>query len=349
MKKLKRILVLVLTLAIGFLVAACGNSDTSKTSDSDEQGELKTIRIGSPTADATALLENGGLALNLGYLEEELEKAGYKAEYTGFGQGGTAVNEALVSDQIDIAFIGDVPSVIAKSNGHDVQVVAALNTEAEMGIVVGNDTGIKSISDLKGKRVVVSFGTVNDVYLTELLEANGLTIDDVELINDIANGATLVATKDADAVTSTGAGIYQMQNAGVGTILTSSREDTSLSAQFFIYGNTSFITENGDAIKAIIRALIRAKDTANNDPDTAYAAIATDERPADVVEQIYPREVGFDMFDPYLTQESRDKYDTMARILFDNEVIKSEVKAEDIFNTEYLDAVYEELGLDIPS
>lgn len=360
MSKQKRIFTLLITAAIGFGTVGCGStgasssdniSDSAASSDSDatSEVELKTIKIGSPTADATLLNENAGLALNFGYLEEELGNAGYQAEYFGFGQGGTAVNEALASEQIDIAFVGDVPSVIAKSNGLDIEVVASLNVDAEMGIVVGNNAGIESVSDLKGKKVVAAFGTTTYVYLVNLLTTNGLSIDDVEVINDIANGATLVASGDADAVISSGAGIYQFQNAGIGTILTSSRENTDLSSQFFAYGNTSYISENSDAIEAIIKALIRSKDSANEDPDAVYAVLESEDKPADVVEQIYPREIGFDMFDPYLTQTSRDKFDVTSQILFDNGIITTEVKADDLFTTEYLDTVYTELGLDIPS
>ncbi|MFQ9515869.1 MAG: ABC transporter substrate-binding protein [Eubacterium sp.] len=354
MKKIKRILAVLLAVTLILGTAGCGNTkESNNTSDSEktssESGELKTIRIGSPTADATALNENAGLALNFGYLEEELKKAGYKAEYTGFGQGGTAVNEALASNQLDFGFVGDIPPIVAQSNGLNIQVVASLNTASELGIVVGNKSGIKSVSDLKGKKIVAGFGTVTYVYLVNLLKKNNMSIDDVEVINDIANGATLVASGDADAVISSGIGIYMFQNAGIGEILTSSREDSSLSAQYFAYGNTSFIKENSEAVKAIIRALVRSKEKANSDPDAAYKALATEERPAAVLEQAYPRDIGFDIFDPYLTKTSRDKYEATSQILFDNKIITSKVKAENIFNTEYLDEVYKELGLDIPS
>lgn len=350
MKKIKRILAAAAAVVIGVIGAGCGNSSNSSGSSGNTSGgELKAVRIGSPTADATQLVENAGLALNLGYIDEELEKVGYKAEYIGFGQGGTAVNEALSSSQIDLAFIGDIPPLIAKSNGLDIKVVSSLNSKAEMGIVAGNNSGISTVSDLKGKKVVAAFGTVTYVYLINLLEENGLSIDDVEVINDIANGATLVASGDADAVVSTGAGIYQFQNAGIGKVLASSRDNTDISAQFFLCGNTGYINDNSEAIKAIIKALIRSKDTANADPDAAYKVLESADKPASVVEQIYPREIGFDMFDPYLTKDAYEKLNKTSEILTDSKVITKEVKAEEIITTEYLDAVYKELGLDIPS
>ena len=203
MKKKSMILSAILVTVLAF--TGCGNTQTNTsntTSDTDgsQQSNEKVIRIGSPTTDGTQLVENAGLAYKLGYLDEELEKVGYKAEYVGFAQGGTAINEAFASGQLDVAFVGDVPEIIAKSNGLEVELFANLNSEAEMGIVAGKNSGIKKPTDLKGKKVVAAYGTVTHVYLNNLLQANGLSLDDVEVINDIANGGTLVASGNADAV-----------------------------------------------------------------------------------------------------------------------------------------------------
>ena len=93
--------------------AQANNADTGSSSDT-QKSEEKIIKIGSPTTDGTQLVENAGLAYRLGYLDEELEKAGYKAQYIGFAQGGTAINEAFASGQLDVAFVGDIPEIIAK-------------------------------------------------------------------------------------------------------------------------------------------------------------------------------------------------------------------------------------------
>ncbi len=345
MKTFVKLISAVMAIAAVLSLAACSAGATGGGSTA----ESKVVRIGTPAADASQLVENAGVAYGLGYLDEELEKVGYKAEYYGFGQGGTAINEALVSNQLDLAFVGDIPSIIAKSNGLDIQIVASLNTSAEMGILAGKNSGIKSVADLKGKKVVVAFGTTTYVYMVNLLNANGMSINDVELINDIANGATLVASGDADAVVSTGVGLYLFAAGGIGDIINTSKTDPSLSSQFFVYGNTKYISANGEAIEAIIRALIRSRDKAAEDPLAAQNAIVTDDRPLPIVQQIYPAELGFDMFEPYLTSEVAEKYDSTVSILLDGGILAKRIGAADIFNTEYLDAVYKELGRSIPS
>lgn len=349
MGKFRKILALALTVALTFSLAGCGSEkDTADTSSSGSSTELKEVRIGIPAADATGIIENAGIAEKLGYMDEELEKVGYKAVYTGFGQGGTAINEAISSKQIDVAFEGDIPPIIGFSNGLNLKLFASLNSEAEMGIVVGKNSGIQSVQDLKGKKIVAAFGTVTYVYLVKLLEAYDLSIDDVEVINDIANGATLVASGDADAVVSTGTGVYQFQGAGIGEILTSSNEDTALSAQFFAVGDGDFLSENEEAAKAIVRALLRSKDEITANPEDTYAAMESDDYAAELWAQIYPASNGFDKFEPYMADSTIDKFNKTCEILKTAETIKTDVTANDMYDNTYTSAVYEELGLDIP-
>ena len=319
--------------------AQANNADTGSSSDT-QKSEEKIIKIGSPTTDGTQLVENAGLAYRLGYLDEELEKAGYKAQYFGFAQGGTAINEAFASGQLDVAFVGDIPEIIAKSNGLEVELFANLNSEAEMGIVAGKNSGIKKPADLKGKKVVAAYGTVTYVYLNNLLQANGLSLDDVEVINDIANGGTLVASGNADAVVSTGTGVWQMSHSGVGDILTTSQGDADLSSQFFAMGRTNYLKENKVAAEAIIQALQRAKEYITQNPEKAYEALATSDNPKELYENIYPKESGFDNLDPQIKEEQAERMNSLAKFLLENGTISKDVDAKSAINNEY----YEEAG-----
>lgn len=353
MIKINKAIALLLVASISTVFAGCGASTASNNQATEqtvsESSEIKKIRIGSPTADATALVENAGFALSLGYIDEELKAVGYEAEYVGFGQGGTAINEALASDQVDAAFVGDVPSIIGRSNGLDIEVVANLNNASGMGIIVSNDSDITSPQELKGKKIVTAFGTVTYIYLIRLLEQYGLTVNDVEIINDIANAGPLLAAGDADAAVSTRSGLFSYQSAGVGKILVTSNEDTDTktSSQFYFYANKKYVDENEDAIKAIIRALIRSEETANTDPDATYTALANDEKDAATWEAIYPREEGFDFFEPYITEADKEYYDSTVKYLLDMEIISNEIHAADFFTNKYTEEVYKELGKEI--
>ena len=204
--------------------------------------------------------------------------------------------------------------------------------------MAGKNSGIKKPTDLKGKKVVAAYGTVTHVYLNNLLQANGLSLDDVEVINDIANGGTLVASGNADAVVSTGTGVWQMSNSGVGDILTTSQGDAELSSQFFAMGRISYLKDNPDAAEAIIRALRKSKEYIEQNPEKAYETLATSDNPKELYEKIYPKELGFDNFGPQIKQEQIDRLNSLAEFLLGNGTISESVDAKSVINNDYYEA-----------
>ena len=67
-------------------------------------------------------------------------------------------------------------------------------------IVVLQDSDIQNISDLKGRKVGYSVAGFEDVLLASVLEANGLTLKDVTLINVNFSLSPAVMSKQVDAV-----------------------------------------------------------------------------------------------------------------------------------------------------
>ena len=67
-------------------------------------------------------------------------------------------------------------------------------------IVVLKDSDIQRISDLKGRKVGYSIAGFEDVLLAAVLESNGLTTDDVELVNVNFSLSPAVMSGQVDAV-----------------------------------------------------------------------------------------------------------------------------------------------------
>ena len=78
-----------------------------------------------------------------------MKKAGYKLEFTFFAGGGPSLNEALVSDELDVVTCGDLPAFVGKSNGVDTTLIASVNANLQYGIVVA--VADDKIQDAKDK------------------------------------------------------------------------------------------------------------------------------------------------------------------------------------------------------
>lgn len=335
--KLKRILAAVIAGALMIGLAGCGagSSGTADNGSAASSTTLKKVVIGTGGTEGL-LQENALLAQNLGYIEEELEKAGYYPEYQAFAQAGPAINEALASGSVDIATYGDFPGITAVSNGVDIKVVASANTNMSYGILASKASGITSVADLKGKNVCVGFGTVPYKYFVKILKANGLTTEDVNMINTSTDGPTMIASGDADAIVSAYYAILlQQQGLKDTTIIDNTLDDTSYSTDYVTVARTDYIEENRDAVVAFIKALERAYEYAQENPEDAQKQLATESLTLPIIQEVYS-DISFAYFNPDFTEDFETKLRDSIDFLNENGLTGSQVTYEEIVDDSIL-------------
>ncbi|MFB8339703.1 ABC transporter substrate-binding protein [Brucella cytisi] len=135
-----------------------------------------------------------------GFIADEFKGTNTKVEFTYFTGTGPAINEALSNGQLDFASYGAVPNTIGKANGLDTVLIASYGGTTIFG-AARPDLDIKSIADLKGKRVAIQKATIIHWALIQALKNAGLTESDVTII-DLKNADQLaaIAAKSVDAV-----------------------------------------------------------------------------------------------------------------------------------------------------
>jgi sulfonate transport system substrate-binding protein len=124
-----------------------------------------------------------GLAYTRGLIEQEFKKDGVKVEWVFFKGAGPATNEALTNKQIDFAFQGDLPSLVGRAGGLQTRLIALGGLRSHVYLAVPPDSPIKSVKDLKGKRVGLSIGTNLQMPVDRILAANGLSERDLRIVN----------------------------------------------------------------------------------------------------------------------------------------------------------------------
>jgi sulfonate transport system substrate-binding protein len=135
-----------------------------------------------------------------GFIADEFKGTNTKVEFTYFTGTGPAINEALSNGQLDFASYGAVPNTIGKANGLDTVLIASYGGTTIFG-AARPDLDIKSIADLKGKRVAIQKATIIHWALIQALKNAGVTESDVTII-DLKNADQLaaIAAKSVDAV-----------------------------------------------------------------------------------------------------------------------------------------------------
>lgn len=114
---------------------------------------------------------------------------------------GPPLLEALGAGRLDYGYSGNAPPVFAQAARAPILYVAVQPAHGEnVGIVVPQDSGLKTLADLRGKKVAVAKGSSGHDLLVAALESGGLAYADIKPVYLVpADAASAFATGAIDA------------------------------------------------------------------------------------------------------------------------------------------------------
>lgn len=193
---------------------------------------------------------------------------------------GADINTAFIAGELDFAAIGSSPVARGLSEPLNIpyQVAFLLDVADENEALIARDgTGISSIADLRGKRIATPFASTSHYSLLAALEQNGLTPNDVQLI-DLQPQPILAAWErgDIDAAYVWLPSLDQLRQSG--TQLISSRELAAGGKPTLDLGvvSSAFAEANPDAVDIWRQQEARALNVIHDQPDDAAKAISAE-------------------------------------------------------------------------
>ncbi|MBR4554502.1 MAG: ABC transporter substrate-binding protein [Ruminococcus sp.] len=133
---------------------------------------------------------------------------------------GVDQNTAFAAGEIDFSSMGNIPAVTGASNGIGTKILGVNYLyDDEYVLVVRSGSGVEKVSDLKGKNVGTYVGTVAHYAIAKYLEAGGLSVGDVNLLNIGAEAETALRNGDIDAAVLGNVVAHQIEKEGTGKIL----------------------------------------------------------------------------------------------------------------------------------
>ncbi|SIT49754.1 putative aliphatic sulfonates-binding protein [Paraburkholderia piptadeniae] len=139
------------------------------------QGAPRTLRIGNQKGYLNLLKGRGTL-------EKRLAPLNVSVSWTEFAAGPVQL-EALNVGSIDFGDVGEAPPIFAQAAGAPLAYVAATVTRPQSeAVLVPPQSPIRSVADLKGKRIALNKGSNVHYFLVKLLRQHGLQYRDVNLV-----------------------------------------------------------------------------------------------------------------------------------------------------------------------
>ena len=201
---------------------------------------------------------------------------GVRVESFVFNAGPSAI-EALFGGQIDVAYVGPNPAIngYLASNGQGLRVISGA-ASGGASFVIRNDSGIKSVNDLGGKKFASpQLGNTQDVSLRKYLVDNGFnTVDNGGNVTVVpvtpADILTLMLKNEIDGAWVPEPWATRLVKEANARIFVDERELWSPDGKFVtanIIARTDYLNENPDIVKQFLQAHINKTIWINENKD----------------------------------------------------------------------------------
>jgi sulfonate transport system substrate-binding protein len=258
-----------LTAALGLLavvallaLAGCGSSGSSSGGGTSGGGSSEgTLTVG---------------VLPGFLLKQAMEASGeekgldYKIEWKECPAAGPQFMEYARAGAVDIGLIADTPLIFGQVAKSPVKAVAAKEWIApgssEVGILVPSGSDVKSLAELKGKKVAVGEGELRQYYWVKALEEAGITEGEISAANlTVADSATALKAGQVDAAIMANPFMTQALEEGATSIAASS--ETLPSELLFWTVTEDALSSKSKEVKDFIERMAAAEEWTDSHPE----------------------------------------------------------------------------------
>lgn len=320
-----------------------------------DEGKPAVIRLGFPGTGTGNRPIVGGSPLSTahlkGWVEEEFKKDGIKIEWNHFKFAGPGINEAFANKLLDFAYEGDLGMIIGKSGGLNTKVLAGGGVRLPVAIAVPNDSPIKTLADLKGKRFAVAKGTAIQLAEVRALAKAGLEDKDVRAVNVLgANATDALQTKDIDAVIGISYSFYPLRDRGVARIIYDSQKngDTDIAIAAGFIGDEAFIKKYPDITKRLVKVYLKAAQYSSDEANRneLFKLWGQDGTGFQYYREIYNGATLAERQTPLLDDYWFGRYESGVADAKKFKIIRKDIDVNAWVDRSFLDASLKELSLD---
>jgi NitT/TauT family transport system substrate-binding protein len=228
-----------------------------------------SLLVVGPAAQAQdKVLKVGTLKLIHGisaYFYEKFAPPGYTVEVVPF-ESPTDGKNAVVTGTVETCIHGIASFILGAAANEPIYIVANANNRG-MAIIASPSSGIKTVKDLKGKKVAIWPGSTQEAVILERLRMEGMSINDIQPIRlQFSDHPAALARGDIDAYVGAepAAGISLANKTGVLVEYPYSTPIGSLN--MILDASQKEVKENPDRIRMVVDMHKKASDYAMAHP-----------------------------------------------------------------------------------
>ena len=247
-KRMKRFL-LRLLLLLSLIAAGLGLWSCSKGGDS---GKVESLTIAVVPTELNALFY---IAEAQNFFASNGLQVTLKEDY----DSGATATTGMLNGEADIASAAEFVIVRQVFNKKDITSFGTIAKYENTFIIWRTDSGIKTIKDLKGKKIGVTLTTISEFYLGRTLDLNGMNIQEVTLVDTkAAESENALANGEVDAVVTWEPWVTQIHRR-MGKEVTARTLQSSQYAYWNLVSTTDWKNKNSNTLKRLMKSLTQAE------------------------------------------------------------------------------------------
>ncbi len=182
---------------------------------------------------------------------------------------GKDIRDAMVAGRTDMGSLGATPFIVGTAKGDIVAIGMVAYAGKTLAVVAGKDSGVKTVADLKGKRVGSQIGSVTDHIFQNVIAAKaGLKKGDFQVFNiKFQDHVAALASRSIDAFAGVDPYPAIAEYDGLGVILVD-YQDYDITP-VLLAANRPFVKEHPEAVVQFLRGWLVAVKMFREQPDRA--------------------------------------------------------------------------------
>ena len=255
---------------------------------------------------------------HFGWLEEEFRADGVPVRWV-LSAGSNRALEYLNAGSIDVGSSAGLAALLAKANGNPIRCTYIFSRPEWTALVVPRDSQIRTLKDLRGKKVAATKGTDPYLFLLRSLQTVGMRKSDIEH----------VALQHADGLAALRQGRVDAW-AGLDPMMASAEledgdrllyRNVAFNTYGFLNAREEFVTRHPQALRRVLTQYERARKWTIGHIDEA-AHILSDEAKVSLQVALLQLKLRTDLGSPQPSSEHVKALQAAAPILIDEQLTK---------------------------
>lgn len=319
----KRFALTIGAASVAMAMVGCTKQESKTESENktaNTTAEAQTINIGFQKYGTLPILKARGT------LEQALAAQNIQVKWVEF-PAGPQMLEGLNVGSVVFGEVGDAPPIFAQAaNDNLVYVAHQPESSKAEALIVPKDSPIKTVADLKGKRVALNKGSNVHYLLLKVLEANGLTLQDIEV--------SYLTPSDARAAFERGAvdawviwdPFYAAAEHQIGARKLQDGEGLVTNYQFYM-SDRKFAEENSKVVNTIVEQVSETSDWVKANPAEAAKIL---EKPTGLSLDILNTSIGrIGLGVQQISPDTIAKQQLIADAFYQQKLIPKQIKIDD--------------------